>query len=100
MNVPPGMRGDSPRSELFRALSTCRSAIVALALASALVNVLYLTGSFYMLEVYDRVLTSRSMSTLVGLSVLAISLYAFQGFLDLLRGRMLVRVGRSLGQAL
>jgi ATP-binding cassette subfamily C protein len=73
---------------------------VALALASALVNVLYLTGSIYMLEVYDRVLTSRSVSTLVGLSVLAISLYAFQGFLDLLRGRMLVRVGRSLGQDL
>ena len=88
------------RNELLTALNACRSALGALAIASALINVLYLTGSFYMLEVYDRVLTSRSVSTLIGLSVLAIGLYAFQGLLDLLRGRILVRVGRSLGQSL
>ena len=95
-----GLQSRSPRSELFTALGACRNAIVALALASALVNILYLTGSIYMLEIYDRVLTSRSVSTLIGLSVLAIGLYAFQGLLDLLRGRVLVRIGRSLGQSL
>ena len=70
----------------------------SLALASALINVLYLTGSLYMLEVYDRVLPSRSVPTLVGLSILVVVLYGFQAVLDLLRGRVLVRIGRSLGQ--
>jgi ABC-type protease/lipase transport system fused ATPase/permease subunit len=92
--------GQHTRSELAVALGTCRNAIIALGFASALVNVLYLTGSLYMLEIYDRVLTSRSVPTLVGLSILAMGLYCFQALLDLLRGRMLIRVGRSLGQSL
>ena len=95
---PSGPR--QPGNELVAALRACRRAILALAIASILINVLYLTGSFYMLEVYDRVLTSRSVSTLVGLTVLALGLYVFQGVLDLLRGRILVRIGRSLGQNL
>jgi PrtD family type I secretion system ABC transporter len=97
---PSGRPVQSHHNELFTALGACRNAMLALALASSLVNILYLTGSFYMLEVYDRVLTSRSVSTLVGLSILALGLFAFQGFLDLLRGRVLVRIGRSLGQGL
>jgi ATP-binding cassette subfamily C protein len=64
------------------------------------VSVLYLTGSFYMLEVYDRVLPSRSVPTLVALSFIAGGLYAFQGILDLIRGRILARIGVSLDQAL
>jgi ATP-binding cassette subfamily C protein len=86
--------------ELAAALRSCRTAIIALGCASALINVLYLSGSVYMLEVYDRVLTSRSVATLVGLTVLVVVLYAFQGFLDLLRGRVLIRIGRYLGQSL
>jgi len=53
-----------------------------------------------MLEVYDRVLPSRSIPTLVGLSVLALTLYAFQGVLDVLRSRILVRIGRALDERL
>jgi PrtD family type I secretion system ABC transporter len=98
--APSELPVQPPRNELLATLSACRGANLALALASALINILYLTGSFYMLEVYDRVLTSRSVSTLIGLSVLAIGLYGFQGILDLLRGRILVRIGRSLGQTL
>lgn len=99
----PGRRlqpSHQPRGELANALRGCRTAIIAIAVASALINVLYLTGSFYMLEVYDRVLPSRSVPTLVGLSILALVLFSFQGFLDLLRSRILVRIGRSLGQSL
>ena len=88
------------RSELGQALRACRSAIVGIALASALINVLYLSGSIYMLEIYDRVLTSRSIPTLIGLTMMVIILYAFQGCLDLLRSRVLVRIGRSLGESL
>jgi ATP-binding cassette subfamily C protein len=67
---------------------------------SGLVNVLYLTGSFFMLEVYDRVIPSRSVPTLVGLMVLALVLYAFQGLLETLRARILARVGAALDEAL
>jgi ATP-binding cassette, subfamily C, type I secretion system permease/ATPase len=87
-------------NELAHALRSCRAAIVGIAFASALINVLYLSGSIYMLEVYDRVLSSRSIPTLVGLTVLIVVLYAFQGFLDLLRGRVLVRIGRLLAESL
>jgi ATP-binding cassette subfamily C protein len=53
-----------------------------------------------MLEVYDRVLPSRSVPTLVGLAVLAGGLYSAQGVLDLIRGRILGRIGTSLDEAL
>jgi ATP-binding cassette, subfamily C, bacterial PrsD len=89
-----------PSNELAAGLTACRSAIIALGAASALINVLYLSGSIYMLEVYDRVLPSRSVPTLIGLSVLALALYGFQGVLDLLRGRILVRIARSLTEGL
>ena len=52
-----------------------------------------LTGAFFMLEVYDRVLPSRSVPTLVALTVLAITLFAAMGVLDFIRGRILVRIG-------
>jgi ABC-type protease/lipase transport system fused ATPase/permease subunit len=51
------------------------------------INLLMLTGSFYILEVYDRVLPSRSLPTLLGLTTLAAGLFAFLGLLDLIRGR-------------
>ncbi|MCJ2128711.1 type I secretion system permease/ATPase [Methylobacterium sp. E-045] len=67
---------------------------------SGLVNILYLTGSFFMLEVYDRVIPSRSVPTLVGLMILALVLYGFQGVLETIRSRILARVGASLDEAL
>ena len=88
------------KNELAEALSACRAAMGAIAVASALVNILYLTGALYMLEIYDGVLASRSVSTLVGLSILAVSLFAFQGVLDILRGRLMIRIGRFIGDRL
>lgn len=87
-------------SELRNALQSFRGALLAVAGVSAVVNVLYLTGSFFMLEVYDRVLPSRSMPTLVAICVLALVLYAFQGLLDWLRARVLIRIGAALDQDL
>jgi ATP-binding cassette subfamily C protein len=63
---------------------------------SGLINVLALTGSFYMLQVYDRALTSGSVPTLLALSVLAIGLYFFQGLFEVLRSQILVRLGARL----
>jgi PrtD family type I secretion system ABC transporter len=101
-NVSNGPKGpnERPRNEIAAALAACRNAIIALGVASAIINVLYLSGSIYMLEIYDRVLPSRSVPTLIGLSMLVLGLYGFQAVLDLLRGRILIRVGRSLGQSL
>src|SRR5246500_1591895 len=92
----PGVR----RSELGDALRACRSAFIGVGVMSCMINLLYLTGSIFMLEVYDRVLPSRSVPTLVGLVVLAGGLYVAQGVLDLLRGRILGRIGTALDEAL
>ena len=53
-----------------------------------------------MLQVYDRVLPSRHVPTLVALFVLVTALYAFQGILDMTRGRLLVRIGAFLDEQL
>ena len=63
---------------------------------SGLINILALTGSFYMLQIYDRALTSGSIPTLLALSALAIGLYLFQGLFDIIRSQVLVRVGARL----
>jgi PrtD family type I secretion system ABC transporter len=96
MAAVPGVR----RSELGEALRACRSAFIGVGVMSCMINLLYLTGSIFMLEIYDRVLPSRSVPTLVGLVILAGGLYVAQGILDLIRGRILVRIGTSLDEAL
>src|SRR5579883_2057817 len=88
------------RSELGDALRACRSAFLGVGLMSCIINLLYLTGSIFMLEVYDRVLPSRSVPTLVGLVIIAAVLYIAQGVLDLIRGRILGRIGTALDEAL
>jgi PrtD family type I secretion system ABC transporter len=67
---------------------------------SGIINILALTGAFYMLQIYDRALASGSISTLVALSALAIGLYLFQGVFDILRSQILVRLGARLDERL
>ena len=67
---------------------------------SGIINILMLTGSFFMLQVYDRVLPSQSVPTLVGLAILATTLYVLQGALELIRSRVNVRIGAHLDQSL
>lgn len=88
------------RSELAAALGSCRSAFIGIGLFSALINILALTSALFMLEVYDRVLPSRSVPTLVGLAILAAMLLGIMGILDLIRGRVLLRIGASLDKSL
>ena len=94
------IHGAAPGSELGEAIRACRGAFIGVGLMSCMVNLLYLTGSIFILEIYDRVLPSRSISTLVGLIVLAGGLYIAQGILDLVRARILVRIGTSLDESL
>src|SRR5271154_4186217 len=101
MNQPLGPPRQTPASfELAAALGACRRAFLAIALFSGMSNLLMLTGALFMLEVYDRVLPSRSASTLVALLILVAGLYAAQGVIDMIRSRILVRVGSSLDEAL
>src|ERR1700709_2539000 len=73
-----------------------RSIMLFLFVISGMINVLALTGSVYMMQIYDRALTSGSIPTLVLLSVLAIGLYLFQGTFDVIRSQVLVRIGSRL----
>jgi ATP-binding cassette subfamily C protein len=88
------------RAELSATLKACRGAFAGIGLMSGMINVLSLTGSFFMLEVYDRVLPSRSVPTLVGLSILALALFVFLGALDFLRSRILSRIGAYLDETM
>lgn len=88
------------RSELSTALASCRSALVGVAVFTALLNVLYLTGSFFMLQIYDRVLPGRSVPTLVALAVLVAGLYGFQAVLDIARNRVMTRIAGGFAELL
>ncbi len=95
-----GRRPNQQLSELASALAACRGTFISIGLMSGMSNILMLTGAIFMLEVYDRVLPSRSVPTLVGLVMLAAGLYTAQGLLDLIRGRILVRIGSRLDESL
>jgi ATP-binding cassette, subfamily C, bacterial PrsD len=83
----------------FRAtVRVYRGFLIGLVLFSALMNVLSLTGSFYMLQIYDRVIPSRSIPTLIALSILVGTLYLGQAALDFFRSRALSRMARSLDE--
>jgi len=81
-------------------LRPCRNALIGVGIITGVLNVLMLTGSFYMLEVYDRVVPGRSIPTLVFLSVIAVFLFTVQGILDFIRSRILVRIGAWLDEQL
>lgn len=82
------------------ALHSCRSALLATGIFSGTVNILMLTGSLFMLQVYDRVLASRSIPTLIALVMLVTMLYAFMAIIDLIRSRVLLRVGQKVDERL
>jgi ATP-binding cassette subfamily C protein len=77
-----------------------RTSLVAVALFSAAVNLLMLTGPLFMLQVYDRVLASRSGATLVVLFAIVVFLYGVMGLLDHVRGRVLARLGAQMQERL
>jgi PrtD family type I secretion system ABC transporter len=90
----------SVNPDVAGALGECRRAFAGVALFSGVVNLLMLAGPLYMLQIYDRVLSSRSLPTLVALSVFLIGAYAFQGVLDIIRSHVVVRTAALLDQRL
>jgi PrtD family type I secretion system ABC transporter len=85
---------------LRSALGDIRFALIAVAGASFIVNLLMLVGPLFMLQVYDRVLPSRSLSTLIGLLLIAVLLLLVQAAVDALRSRLLARMGESFDQSI
>ncbi len=88
------------RAELRAARSTQAGLFWAVALFSGFVNLLMLTGPIFMLQVYDRVLGSRSEETLLALFILVAFLFAMMGILDAVRARVMVRLSARFQAAL
>ncbi len=92
----PGPR----KSEIATALSEFRSAFWTVAFFSAVINLVVLTPSIYMLQVYDRVLASRNQTTLLMLTLMMVGALLFMGALEFVRSYVLVRVGAQMDMRL
>jgi PrtD family type I secretion system ABC transporter len=86
-------KNESGGLQLRQALAGLRTPLLGVSGISCLGNVLMLTGPLFMMLVYNKVLTSKSMPTLAALCALALLLYCFYGFLEGLRGKLMARVG-------
>ena len=97
MSNPETKRG---RDELDATRSDQRMLLWAVFLFSVFVNLLMMTGPIYMLQVYDRVLGSRSVATLIALTGLIAFLFLTMGLLDHARGRVMARIGALIQERL
>lgn len=84
------------RSELTRALWVFRREFLVVGVFSMVVNVLMLAPTLYMLQVFDRVMISRSELTLLAVSLVTLFLFGVMAFAEWMRSRVLVRVGMHL----
>lgn len=82
--TPPGTTWTLPG-----ALNDSRHAFWSVAVFSCLVSLLMFAGPFYLIQVYDRVLASRSVATLIALFIGLVGAFAFQLFFDLVRSGIL-----------
>lgn len=92
--LPDQARG----SRLSTAFRSCRVALANAALFSCIINLLMLAGPLFMLQVYDRVLASKSVPTLVVLTMLVGGLFIFLGLFDIIRSRIAVRIARRVDE--
>ncbi|MGB3405995.1 MAG: type I secretion system permease/ATPase [Jannaschia sp.] len=100
MRRPQQSRPDIGQPELTEIRRKSNALFVVVFVFSMVVNALMLTGPIYMLQVYDRVLGSRSEETLLALSVLITFLFVMMGVMDHARGRVMARVGARFQSAL
>ena len=94
------MSGGGRDGELWDVVRDYRQVFIVVLCVSAILNVLLLGGSLYMMMVYDSVLPSRSIPTLIGLAILVMIVYAFQGFFENMRAGMLADVANAVEQKL
>ena len=89
-----------PRSELFTAIFSLRRAFFAVAAFSLCINLLMLVPSLYMLQIYDRVITSRNGMTLLMITLIMLLAYALLGILEWVRSRLLIGASLQFDEAL
>jgi ATP-binding cassette, subfamily C, bacterial PrsD len=89
----PAVKSRNADQQLKAAIQGLKAPMIGLSGISCLGNILMLTGPLFMMLVYNKVLSSKSVPTLVALSLLALLLYCFYGFLEGLRGKLMARVG-------
>lgn len=94
------MQNKTERNEILRAVLVHKKAFWAVALFSFVINFLYLTPSIYMMQIYDRVITSRNELTLITLSVLCVGLYVIMSGLEFVRSQVLIRVGNAIDEVM
>src|SRR5215470_19795876 len=93
MSAARGTLGSKQNDPVTHGLRASARRLVGVAVFSGAVNLLTLSGSLYMLQVYDRVIPSRNVATLLGLSLIILLAYLLQGYFEALRTRMLSRIG-------
>lgn len=87
---------EKKRTDLEAVLHACRTSFLSVGLFSMFINLLMLVPAFYMLQVYDRVVTSGSVPTLVMLTLVMLLLMVTMGALDWVRSRIMVRVSTRI----
>lgn len=87
---------EPPSSPLTELKTRLRRGMVWVGVLSAVLNILLLSGSIYMMLVYDMVLPSRSIPTLIGLLIMVILAYSYQGFLETVRARIFTNLASTM----
>ena len=90
----------NPAREIDAALLRYRQVFGSLAAFSGVINILMLAPSIYMLQVFDRVLTSRNETTLLMVSLIIVGLFALSGVLEWIRGQVMVRMSAGFDERL
>ncbi|PMP91991.1 MAG: type I secretion system permease/ATPase [Desulfurella sp.] len=85
-----------PKSQLLQALKPFKQAFITTGIVSAIINIIMIVPSIYMLEVYDRILVSKSVPTLILISLMVLGFYAFMGVLEWLRSQLLIRISNNM----
>ncbi|MDO8252682.1 MAG: type I secretion system permease/ATPase [Rhodoferax sp.] len=89
-------KNDRSRNEISQALAGFNGAFRTVGVFSAIINLMLLVPSLYMLQVYDRVLASRNETTLLMLTLMVLGAYLFMSALEFVRSFVLIRVGAQL----
>ena len=90
------MANNPVSTPLIRALGDYKSILISVGCFTALINILMLVPSIYMLQVYDRVLSSQNETTLAMLSLMVVGFFAFIGLLEIIRSFIVIRIGSQL----
>jgi PrtD family type I secretion system ABC transporter len=93
-------RNTETKSPIFEALDTCRQGFIGVIIFSFAINLLMLTSPIYMMQVFDRVLSSRSTETLALLFIVAVVALLTHGTLEIIRGRVFIKISDWLDRQL